>query len=212
MPDWIYSLPDDAITVLLIVAVVGADAVAALAYRVFTRAWLPPTSAGLLLDSFRLVITLTALVLAFSLVQAQTNLREIQALLTREASTLDLAERELQHLDGQPAADSRARLIDYGRAIIVDEWPLLARGRHSIRLNHTYADLVHLAAGIERTTSRQESTYNDLLKNLDLLGYLRDERITAATNRLPAVFWHAIEAMTLGFSSACGGYSGDPAV
>ncbi len=197
MPDWIYTLPDDGITVLLVVAVVGADAVAALAYRLFTRAWLPPTSAGLLLNSFRLVITLTALVLAFSLVQAQTNLREIQTLLTREASALDLAERESQHLDGQAAADLRVRLIDYGRAIITNEWPLLARGQRSTRLNNTYADLMHLSASIEQNTGRQDVAYNDLLKNLDLLAYLRDERITAATNRLPAAFWHAIEAMTL---------------
>jgi hypothetical protein len=144
-----------------------------------------------------LVVTLTALVLAFSLVQAQANFRNTEAILTREASTLDLIQRGLQHIDSEAAADLRARLIAYGHAVIAEEWPLLAHGKHSRRLDAAYAELLRAANSIEPTKSQQQSAYNDVVKNLDLLAYLRSERITAAKVRLPSAFWHAIAAMIL---------------
>ena len=74
MPNAIYALSDNAIIALLMTLVVGGDVLAALVYQFFSRAWLPPGSTGSILDAYRVVVTLTALVLAFSLVQAQDNI------------------------------------------------------------------------------------------------------------------------------------------
>lgn len=197
MPDWIYTLPDDAITALAVVIVVGGDIMAALLFRAIAGAWLPLESARLLLDSFRLVVSLTAFVLAFALLQAQTNIRQIHAGLAQEANTLDLATREAQQLEGPAAAAIANRLLEYGPAVVAEEWPLLEHGRHSDRLDAEYRALERSAVAIGRTAVAPQSLYEDLLKNLNLLGELRDQRIAAATVRLPAAFWHAIAAMTL---------------
>jgi hypothetical protein len=197
MPDWLYSLPDDAIIALIVAVVVGAEVVIARLYRSVPRLWIPPSSAGLLLDAFRLLVTLTGLVLAFSLVQAQSNLREIHTVLEREASTLELAARELQHLAGTVAQDARARLVTYGFEIVTEEWPMLSHGQRNVGLDRQYGELMRVIDNIQPTADRQGSTYSDLLKNLDLLGYLRDQRVAAGTIRLPVVFWHAIWVLVL---------------
>lgn len=169
MPDWIYTLPDDGITALVVAVVVGGDVLAAVFYRVVSHAWLPLDSARFLLDSYRLVVTLIALVLAFSLLQAQTNIRQIHAGLAQEASTFDLAIRELQRLDGQGVADLSTRLLDYGHAIATEEWPLLAHGQHSARRDGAYRELLRSADGLGGSTVALQSIYNDLLKNLGLV-------------------------------------------
>jgi hypothetical protein len=197
MPDWIYTLPDDGITALAVAVVVGGDLLAALLFRAFAGAWLPLESARTLLDSFRLVVSLTAFVLAFALLQAQTNIRQVHAALAQEANTFDLATREARQLDGPAAAAIANRLLDYGNAVVTEEWPLLAHGRESDRLGAAYRELLHAAVALGRTAFAPQSLYDDLLKNLSLLGQLRDQRISAATVRLPAAFWHAIAAMTL---------------
>lgn len=196
MPDWIYTLPDDLITLLAVVIVVGGVLIAGLCFR----AILGPrtiTNFGALLDSYRLMITLTGIVLAFSLVQAETNLRDVSSLIAREADTLDLVARELGHLQGPAVAELRARLVLYGEGILREEWPLLARGRHSRRLDGSFTELLHFAQQIQPGSPEQEVVYTEMLKNLDLLAYLRDERISDARERLPPVFWHAVELMTL---------------
>lgn len=196
MPNWLYVLPDDVITALVVAIVVGGDLLAAWLYRTFSHAWLPLDSARHLMDAHRLVITLTALVLAFSLLQAQTNIRQIHANLAQEAATLDLATREMRQLDGPGATELSKRLVDYGRAIVTEEWPLLAHGQYSTSLDTAYVGILADATAFDRAAIKPQSIYNDLLKNLALLGDLRDQRITAATLRLPPAFWHAIAAMT----------------
>lgn len=197
MPDWLYALPDEGIMAVVVAIFIGVDVLAARLRRYFANRWLPPASSGPILDSYRLVVSLTALVLAFSLLQVQANFREVHEVVAREAATFDLATRELQHFEVRDAAELRARLNEYGQAVVTEEWPLLARGRHSTRVDGVYAALLRSATGFEPATARQQNAQNDLLRNLDLLGDLRDQRIAAATVRLPTSFWAAIGAMAL---------------
>jgi Protein of unknown function (DUF4239) len=188
MPDWIYIMPVGAIMALVVGVLIGTDLVAALFYRNFARRWLPRESARILIDSYRLAVTLTGLVLAFSLLQVQTNFREVSTLVAHEADAFDLAARELQQIGGADALALRGRLIAYGEAIVTQEWPLLARREYSTRVSGMYAVLLRMAGNLKPPEADQETVYNDLIRNLDLLGNLRDERIAAAAVRLPGPF------------------------
>jgi hypothetical protein len=196
MPDWIYMLPVSAIMVSVVSVLIGADILAALFYRHFAHRWLPPESARILIDTYRLLVTLTGLVLAFSLFQVQTNFREVSNIVVQEANTLDLVARELQQIGSADALALRERLTAYGDAIVTQEWPLLARGRHSPRVGGMYAELLRSAGALEPAGAGQQTVYNDLIRNIDLLGSLRDQRLAAAGVRLPGVFWLTIWAMT----------------
>jgi hypothetical protein len=195
MPDWIYVLPVGAIMALVVGVLIGTDLLAALFYRHFARRWLPRESARVLIDSYRLAVTLTGLVLAFSLLQVQTNFREVNTLVAREADTLDLAARELQQIGGSETSPLRERLIAYGEAIVT-EWPLMASAGRSARIEGMYAAVLSLAGTLEPAGAGQRAVYKDLIRNLDVLGNLRDERLAAAGARLPGPFWLTIWAMT----------------
>lgn len=197
MPDWLYALPDAGIMAAVVALLIGVDVLAAQLRQYVASRWLPPASSGALLDSYRLVVSLTALVLAFSLLQAQANFRGVKEVVAREADTFDLVARQLQRSEVRNAAELRDRLFEYGQAIVTEEWPLLAHGRHSTHLNGAYAALLQSTNGLETAAPGHQNAQNDLLRSLDLLGDLRDRRIAAATVRLPSSFWIAIGTMAL---------------
>jgi hypothetical protein len=197
MPDWLYALPDAGIMGAVVAVLVCVDLLAARLRRYFASRWLPPSSSGALLDSYRLVVSLTALVLAFSLLQAEANFREVKEIVAREADTFDVAARQLQRSELPDAVESRDRLVDYGQAIVTEEWPLLVHGHRATRVNRLYAALLRSATAFEPASARQQNARNDLLRSLDLLGDLRDRRVAAATIRLPTSFWAAIGTMAL---------------
>ena len=197
MPDWLYALPDAGIMGAVVAVLVCVDLLAGQLRRYVASRWLPPSSSGALLDSYRLVVSLTALVLAFSLLQAEANFREVKEVVAREADTFDLAARQLQRSELPNAAQLRDRLLDYGQAIVTEEWPQLVQGHRATRVNGLYAALLRSATAREPASALQQNTRNDLLRSLDLLGDLRDRRIAAATVRLPTSFWAAIGTMAL---------------
>jgi hypothetical protein len=197
MPDWLYALPDAGIMGVVVAVLVCVDLLAGRLRRFIASRWLPPSSSGALLDSYRLVVSLTALVLAFSLLQAEANFREVKEVVAREADTFDLAARQQQHADFHDATELHNRFVEYGQAIATEEWPLLVHGHRATRVNGVYAALLRSAMALEPESARQQNARADLLRSLDLLGDLRDRRIAAATVRLPTSFWIAIAAMAL---------------
>jgi hypothetical protein len=197
MPDGLYALPDDAIIALSVAAVAGATAVALLVCRHVVRLRVTPEQSGVIWDAYRAVVSLTALVLAFSLVQAQTNLRNVEAGLRREAAALLEADHEILRLGGDAAAGLRRALQDYGRAILSDEWPRLTSGGRSPQVDGILVGLLHAARGIEQASLPAPPHRGELMRQLDQLSDLREERITSATLRLPRAFWRATGALVV---------------
>ena len=76
------------------------------------------------------LIAVTGTVLAFSLVQAQGNIRRAEELVAREASTINTLDRLLQRYGAQ-GADIRPLLWAYTTSVIEDEWPALREGQSS---------------------------------------------------------------------------------
>jgi hypothetical protein len=196
MPDGLYALPDDAIIALLVAIIVGATFITLLVCRYVVRLRVAPEQSGVIWDAYRVVVSLTALVLAFSLVQAQTNLRNVEAELRREAATLIEADHEMLRL-GDAAGGLRARLEEYGRAILADEWPRLVNGGRSQQVDGILIGMLHAARGIEQASFPAQPHRGELMRQLDQLSDLREERITSATLRLPRAFWRATGALVL---------------
>ena len=192
MPDWVFLLLDVAIITLTVALLVG--------HRVLGFPT-PPEQGGNAWDAYRVVVSLTALVLAFSLVQAQTNSRNVEAELRHEASTLVEAAHDLQRL-GAEAAGLRAMLLDYGRTIIGEEWLLLTAGGRSQRADGLLVALeratrVIAPRGQAAAGAGAAPRPGDFVWRLERLSDLREERITSATLRLPHAFWRALAALVL---------------
>ena len=84
-------------------------------------------------DALTVVIGFAGLILAFSLVQEQNNVRNLEAQVGTEANTLAQLDRLLVRY-GNPGGDTlRISLREYATSIVNDEWPQLSKSRVSGR-------------------------------------------------------------------------------
>jgi len=82
-------------------------------------------------DALTVVIGFVGLILAFSLVQEQNNVRSLEAKVGTEANNLAQLDRLLVRF-GAPGDDAlRISLREYANSIVKDEWRELRKGRAS---------------------------------------------------------------------------------
>ena len=136
------------------------------------------------------IIAVTGMLLAFSLVQVQGNLRHTDELVVREASSLNTLDRQLLRY-GEQGAVLRPLLWDYAHSVIIDEWPALRQGQASPA---TSAKLTPLSLGafqLEPQSSRQQTIYGEIIKSIDEIADQRENRVGAANLQLHWEFWLA---------------------
>lgn len=191
MPYWIYEFPDDAIIGLAVLAVTGTTALALVLVRSVLRVRLKPDQGKEVMDAYRSVVSLTALVLAFSLVQAMLNLRRVESDVRREAAELVAADHALLHMGDAQAGALRALLLGYARTVLTEEWPMLvARGR-SAEAGAALATMLRVNRAAAASNPERAATHTAFGRQIDELSDLREARITAAALQLPRAFWRA---------------------
>ena len=91
----------------------------------------PPDHAKVAHDALAVVIGFAGLILAFSLVQEQNYVRNLEAQVGAEASSLSRLDRLLVRF-GEPGDDAlRISLREYANSIVKEEWQELSEGRPS---------------------------------------------------------------------------------
>jgi hypothetical protein len=136
------------------------------------------------------IISSAALVLAFSLVQVHGNLRKAEELVEREAAQLVQLGRQLARYGDSQLPMLRERLLAYAKSVIADEWPALRTGQESLKTTEDMRALVQAIYSLDPAGGRQTTIYGEILKSLDALVDLRNQRIAAAALRLPSTFWY----------------------
>jgi len=148
-------------------------------------------------DAFNAVISIVGIVLAFSLVEANTNLRDIDGRVAKEAAALQATDRVLLRFGKPEFVALRPLLATYGESIVKDEWPKLSIGQRNQGTDDAYTALSIAARKLGPDDIRQQSMYNELLKQLDDLADLREEIISSSDSNqfgLPKFYWFTIEA------------------
>ncbi|MGD1036771.1 MAG: DUF4239 domain-containing protein [Roseiarcus sp.] len=186
----LHHLSDQSILALTVVVVAGITALAPHFGRHVLRLPKNDERDNGAFEGFKAVMAMTGVVLAFSLVQANANLREVDATVAKEAATISMTDRALLRFGKLEATVLRPLLADYGRAV-VDEWPLLMRRQRSEAADASYTALSKNARAIEPDDSRQQTMYGELLKDLDDLSDLREEVLADSAYGLPKFFWIA---------------------
>jgi hypothetical protein len=145
MIDWLYSLPEylllasSALTLVILVLVLPS-----LVSRI---PWMKPNDANtdFVLRLQGTLFTMTTLVVAFTLVEAESNFRKVDSLISSEASQLDRLDRLLNRYGDPAALAIRPHVLAYATSIVRDEWPsMLQDGEPSGR---TRAAFGAIAAG-----------------------------------------------------------------
>jgi len=138
------------------------------------------------------LFTMASLVIAFTLVEAQSNSRNVDALLSAEASHIDQFDRLLTRINIPEAAAARKPLHDYAMSIIESEWPEMAKGQASKKTRDAFSVVSRSVFAIDPLGSRQNSIYAEMLKSVDAVAQSRDARINSLYLRLPAAYWQVV--------------------
>lgn len=128
MIDWLYSLPETLIMVAG--ALVMAGAILAMPSLVQRLPWLQVNNENndFVLRMQATLFTMTSLVLAFTLIEAESNFRKVDALVSTEASQINRLDRLLNRYGDESVTELRLNLLAYARSIVDDEWPAMLRG------------------------------------------------------------------------------------
>jgi hypothetical protein len=190
---WLYKLHNSCIALLF--GVIGAALfVGVLFLRVkLRRVQVQSDHAKAAHDALTVVIGFVGLILAFSLVQEQNNVRNLEAQIGTEANNLDQLDRLLVRF-GTPGDDAlRLSLRQYANSVLIDEWRELGKGRASLRTTRLFRELSQDVSATDPAPGRQSLIYTELLKKVDELASARESRLVAAANiRLAPIFWETI--------------------
>ena len=190
--NWIYKRSNVQILVILVLFfMVLLDVMPRLLQSI---ALFTPTddSTRLGIGLFSPTITLSGLLIGFLLNQAQTNFREVQSLVSREAGQINNLDRLLVRYGDPAIASIRKELFEYMNSIVNDEWDMLKDGQGSTRTHMLWRGLSRKLLSLEPQTIRQTAIYTDILKKAEDVAESRESRIERSSVRLPNLFWVVI--------------------
>jgi hypothetical protein len=201
----LHRLPDLAILVVVVILITSLSVLAPIiAHRILGLSQ-DQDRQDAALDGYKAIMGMMGVVLAFSLVQANTNLQTVQALVGKEATALAAVDRVLLRSGQADLIALRPQLADFGTKIVQLEWPLLASGDRSPDADAAYTKLSRGVRAMSPTDQRQETMYGELLKQMDDLSELREQVIEASDISLPNFFWITTTGLllvALGLASA----------
>jgi hypothetical protein len=143
-------------------------------------------------ESFKLVTTMTLLLLAFCLVRAQENHRNVEDLVAREATIVYKLNRDLGSYGSEEATVLQAKARSYAQSMIDDEWPLLSTGGRSVKTSALLDGLDDGSRQLIPATQRQQIAQSEILNILAQMSDVREARLSASHLSLPLYYWQAI--------------------
>ncbi len=138
------------------------------------------------------LMSICTVVLAFALVQAQSNFRKVEQLVAGEASHINQLDRLLARY-GDPSLETiRQHLRTYAKSVVNDEWPELHRGVSSPKTGELFAPISRGVLAISPQPGRQSTIHTDMVKQVDGLAEAREARIEVAHEAVSPMFWRVI--------------------
>jgi hypothetical protein len=200
MLDFLYSYPNWLIGFAFVVAALAGS----MTLMFGLRAVLPITDDK---DTFDItirvmptVLSLTAFVLAFSVVQANTELARAARLAVDEATGIAQLDRLLLRLDDSATVAARAALKAYAKSIIEEEWPYMTEGHDGFGHATTRARMQAFndaLVAMQMADARGTEMLNDAVHAADQIEDLRDARLREAREAIPDLFWAVIVFLAL---------------
>lgn len=186
---YLHRLPDFAILCIVVACVTGAMMAAPHIGRRLFGIGLDEKRGDTAFDAFKAVLAMTGVVLAFALVEANANLNSIRGLVAKEAAAIAATDRALLRSGNPQLAALRPALATYGGSIVEREWPLLAGGDRDEQTDDAYNGLSRQARAVNPADARQQAMFSELLKSLDDMADLREQRLGESGSDLPSFFW-----------------------
>ena len=133
-----------------------------------------------------------AVLLGLLTVATFQNTKDLQDVVSREASSLSTIYRST---DGYPEplrSELKAQLRDYTHYVIDKDWPAHRRGIVPIGGEHRLQVIRATLMTFEPTTKTQELLHTELLRYLDAMMVSREQRLETVNAAIPHVLWYVV--------------------
>lgn len=193
MINWLQQLPNIYLGILIMSSGITVSTVIPILVRHHFK--LDYTSASLAKgaeEGFKLVTTLTLLLLAFCLVRAQEDHRNVEDLVAREATIIYKVNIGLGEFGGEEAKVLQEKLRRYAESAVNDEWPQLSRGERSAKTSALLEDLDNSGRKLMPKTRAQQFAQSAVINTLAQMSDVREARLSASHLSLPIYYWQAI--------------------
>jgi Protein of unknown function (DUF4239) len=192
MIDWLYTLPELLLMILLAATLVLLLVGLSWFVRKVLRLVLTDMHIDFVMRVEMTLFSMTSLLLVFTLVQADTNYRQADGLVSMEASRIDQLDRLLARYGDPKVAALRPLLHDYTQSVVEHEWPAMLTSFGHADTIKTFAIISNRILAVEPTTPRQSLLVGEMLRSLDATTEARAARLNAVTFGLPSLYWEVV--------------------
>ncbi len=144
-----------------------------------------------------------AVLLGFTAIIVWEQFRKAQEGVELEANALADLYRDAQVFPADVRRPLQARLRDYARLVVEEEWPAMAAGKSSPQTWEAYNLLWRTYHEFKPQDDYQRTWYVESVGRMNLLGDQRRDRVLSIQSGVPAVMWGVLlgaGALTIAFS------------
>jgi hypothetical protein len=152
---------------------------------------------------FAVIGGIYAVLLGFATIVVWEKFREAESAVPQEAAAISSLNRLASGLEEQAAAQIRAQLRVYARAVIDDEWQAMGRGHASPVASKALDGLYSIVLAQRQQGARETSILDAQLSQLNAITEARRERIDLASGIVPGIVWLVLVSgaiVTMGFT------------
>ena len=191
---WIYDLPNWLLGVLIVAFFLGFSLLGLFVTRPLVRRFLGPSPQfnDPISYIFAGVGVFYGLAMGLIAVATWENFTGIDGQVSKEAAALASLYRDL---DGYPQplrTRLEAKLRDYTRFIIEQDWPAHRRGETVDEGTFVLDRFENEAMAFEPTSEREKISHTEVMHSLNTLVEQRDLRLQSVTAGLPALIWYVV--------------------
>lgn len=194
---WLYDIP----IWLLGIGIVGATMIVCLggfvlAHKVI-RGERTDEVGNVALTFIGVICAFHSLLIAFSAVLVWQDFQDSENAVAVEASTIEDVYRDLSIYGGTQAENAARILIAYTRAVVDDEWPLMADGNASDTAANLISQVFREAGALEPQSPREQIIFAEIFRHLNELMNNRQQRLQDAQSAMPGMFWAIVLIATI---------------
>jgi hypothetical protein len=141
--------------------------------------------------------------LAFAVIVVWENFSKAEADVAQEASAAATVYRLANGIEAEPGRALHNGMTRYLKAVIVNDWAAMERGKSSPLVTHALDDLYSDLLAYNPPDSRSTAIFTEILHQLDLVTQARRARLVKASGIVPGIVWMVLfggAVLTIGFT------------
>lgn len=193
MLNWLYDYSSNAIIAFFVVFFVASFLILNLLVRRIRCLCPQAEISDFAMKMIIPVFSMCGLLLAFSLVNVQNNLRHANQVVAAEAVKIREFDRLLDIYSTEEAMRVRDRLKKYLNSVVVDEWPQMVDGKSSDQTGAYLEDVLSEVDTMRTEQKGRRKQVSEIFKKSDEVADARTARIDSSQMALSEEYWRGLQ-------------------